>query len=124
MSSNLGGFISATFNPLSGAPTTVEYLVVAGGGGGGGANGGYFSAGGGGAGGLLTASNFAVTAGSALTITVGAGGAGSSTIVSSDASGQNSVFSSITAISTASKVPKARATSSRISPLIVPLNNL
>ena len=34
MASNLGGFISATFNPLSGAPTAVEYLVVAGGGGG------------------------------------------------------------------------------------------
>jgi hypothetical protein len=29
----LGGFLSATFNPLSGAPTTVEYLVVAGRGG-------------------------------------------------------------------------------------------
>jgi hypothetical protein len=36
---------SATFNPLSGAPTTVEYLVVAGGGGGGG-----FTSGGGGGG--------------------------------------------------------------------------
>ena len=33
MSANLGGFISATFNPLSGAPTAVEYLVVADGGG-------------------------------------------------------------------------------------------
>jgi hypothetical protein len=31
----LGGYLSATFNPLSGAPTAVEYLVVAGGGGGG-----------------------------------------------------------------------------------------
>ena len=36
MSSLLGGYLSATFNPLSGTPTTVEYLVVAGGGGGGG----------------------------------------------------------------------------------------
>ena len=35
MSNLLGGYLSATFNPLSGAPTTVEYLVVAGGGGGG-----------------------------------------------------------------------------------------
>ena len=32
----LGGFLSATFNPLSGTATEVEYLVVAGGGGGGG----------------------------------------------------------------------------------------
>ena len=31
MSANLGGFISANFDPLSGKPTTVEYLVVAGG---------------------------------------------------------------------------------------------
>jgi len=32
----LGGYISATFNPLtSGVTSTVEYLVVAGGGGGG-----------------------------------------------------------------------------------------
>ena len=50
----LGGFLSATFNPLSGTPTTVEYLVVAGGGGGGGSYGG-----GGGAGGLLTAAGLA-----------------------------------------------------------------
>jgi len=33
----LGGFLSATFNPLSGTATEVEYLVVAGGGGAGGA---------------------------------------------------------------------------------------
>ena len=37
MSANLGGYISATFNPLtSGVTSTVEYLVVAGGGAGGG----------------------------------------------------------------------------------------
>ena len=71
----LGGFLSATFNPLAGdKPSTVEYLVVAGGGGGGGYFGGI-GGGGGGAGGLLTAAGFAVAAGSALTITVGAGGA-------------------------------------------------
>lgn len=35
MSSRLGSFISLTFNPLSGVPTSVEYLVVVGGGGGG-----------------------------------------------------------------------------------------
>jgi hypothetical protein len=55
----LGGFLSATFNPLSGTATEVEYLVVAGGGGAG--------SGGGGGGGLLTAAGFAVAAGSAAT---------------------------------------------------------
>ena len=70
------------FNPYAGAPDTVEYLVVAGGGGAGG--------GGGGAGGLLTASNYAVATGTALTVTVGAGG-GAAT------NGSNSVFSGITA---------------------------
>jgi hypothetical protein len=33
MSANLGGFISATFDPFSSKPETVEYLIVAGGGG-------------------------------------------------------------------------------------------
>ena len=66
-SSLLGGFVSATFNPLSGAPTTVEYLVVAGGGGGGGTR-QTLGAGGGGAGGLLTAASFVVATGSALTV--------------------------------------------------------
>jgi len=53
---------------------TVEYLVIAGGGGGGGSQGD--TGGGGGAGGLLTASGFAVSAGSPITVTVGGGGAG------------------------------------------------
>jgi hypothetical protein len=70
-------------------PSTVEYLVVAGGGGGGG-NGG----GGGGAGGFRTAAGFAVSAGSAITVTVGGGGAANSFIRGSN--GQNSVFGSIT----------------------------
>jgi len=51
--------------------SSIDYLVVAGGGGG-----GYHHGGGGGAGGLLTATNTPVTAGSALNITVGAGGVG------------------------------------------------
>ena len=71
------------------APTSVEYLVVAGGGGGGG--------GGGGAGGFLTATGFAVTTGSPLTVTVGAGGAGGANGNLVGVSGSNSVFSSITA---------------------------
>ena len=53
--------------------STIDYLVVAGGGGGGNRH-----AGGGGAGGLLTSTNTNVTAGSALTVTVGAGGSGGS----------------------------------------------
>jgi hypothetical protein len=79
------------FNPYGGAPNTVEYLVVAGGGSGG----GYFG-GGGGAGGLLTAAGFSVATGSALTITVGAGGAAVLNQNTGNA-GSNSVFSSITA---------------------------
>ena len=80
------------FNPYAGAPDTVEYLVVAGGGGS-----GYFASGGGGGGGggLLTAAGFAVAAGTALTVTVGAGGASVLTINTN--SGSDSVFSSITA---------------------------
>ena len=68
----------------------VEYLVVAGGGG---ANNG-----GGGAGGLLQGI-VPVTTGSAITITIGGGGAGAICGTSSNgANGQNSVFGSITAI--------------------------
>lgn len=67
----------------------VEYLVVAGGGAG--------SAGGGGAGGFRTASGFSLTPGVQYTITVGAGGAGTSTFNDNrGAAGSNSVFSSIT----------------------------
>jgi hypothetical protein len=74
--------------------TTVDYLVVAGGGGGG-AN---RAAGGGGAGGFRTATSFAVSAGSAITVTVGAGGAnsGAPNPYTSQTNGSNSVFSSIT----------------------------
>ena len=72
------------------APSTVEYLVVAGGGGGAGVDGG-----GGGAGGLLTATGYSITAGSPITVTVGAGGSGS--VYSAYASqGQDSIFGTIT----------------------------
>lgn len=67
----------------------VNYLVVAGGGAGGG---GY--AGGGGGGGFLTGIT-TVTAGSAITVTVGAGGTGGG---SQGPNGSNSVFGSIVAI--------------------------
>ena len=52
---------------------TVEVLVVGGGGGGG------TGGGGGGAGGLLYSSSYSVTPGSAITVTVGNGGTGTST---------------------------------------------
>ena len=48
----LGGFLSATFNPLSGTATAVEYLVVAGGASGGGST--SYNGGGGGTGGSGT----------------------------------------------------------------------
>ena len=71
------------------APKWVEYLVVAGGGGG-----GYV--GGGGAGGLLTGV-VTVAAGTSYTVTVGTGGAGSSSGLDNAAQGVASVFGSISA---------------------------
>jgi len=70
---------------------TVEYLVVAGGGAGGSTVGG-----GGGAGGYRTATGYAVTAGSAITVTVGAGGPRAAWN-SLGSNGSNSVFGTITA---------------------------
>jgi hypothetical protein len=83
------------FSPYGGAPDTVEYLVVAGGGAGAGSY--QPGDGGGGAGGLLTATGFPVASGTALTVTVGAGGVGINSFYNVGASGSNSVFSSITA---------------------------
>jgi hypothetical protein len=77
-------------------PLAVDYLVVAGGG----AGNENFNAGGpggGGAGGLLQG-NIGITPGSAITVTVGAGGAGVYNAgPSTGASGANSVFGSIVA---------------------------
>jgi hypothetical protein len=71
----------------------VEYLVVAGGGGG-----GWYISGGGGGGGLLQGIT-PTKAGSPITVTVGAGGAGNTNSGSlQGAIGSNSVFGSITAI--------------------------
>ena len=75
------------------SPSAVDYLVVAGGGGGAGIFGG------GGGGGLLTATGYSVTSGSPITVTVGAGGAG--TPLSGDGrgaavNGNDSVFGTIT----------------------------
>ena len=72
--------------------TSVEALVVAGGGAGGS---GY--AGGGGAGGIVHHTSFAVTPGADVTVTVGAGGAAGNTNAAT-ANGENSVFSTMTAI--------------------------
>jgi hypothetical protein len=81
-------------NPKNYNLTAVEVLVVAGGGGGGGGDVGA----GGGAGGLIYNSNFTVTPGSAVTVTVGDGGAGSSNASVDGSNGSNSVFGSLTAI--------------------------
>ena len=69
---------------------TVNVLVVAGGGGGG----AYF-AGGGGAGGIVNDTAHTITSGTAYTVTVGAGGSGSSSGAGSK--GSDSVFHTITA---------------------------
>jgi hypothetical protein len=84
---------SLTVRPST-APTNVEYLVVAGGGGSG------IFAGGGGAGGLLS-NTTSITLGTPYTVTVGAGGSGSSGTVDSTpvwgSNGANSVFGGIVA---------------------------
>jgi hypothetical protein len=80
---------SGTFTPAT--ALSCDYLVVAGGGGG-----GVSAGGGGGAGGAKTASGFAVTAGSPITVTVGAGGAGGNVFNPSFGyDGSSSSFSSI-----------------------------
>ena len=81
-------------NPRNFNLTAVEVLVVAGGG-----SGGVDNGGGGGAGGLIYNSNFAVTPGTQLAATVGAGGAARAG-GSDDGpgnNGANSVFGSLTA---------------------------
>ena len=74
--------------------TSLDYLVVGGGGGGG--------SGGGGGGGVLQGSNFAVTPGASLNLSVGAGGAGGSGgnwwVPAFATNGGSSTFSTITAL--------------------------
>jgi len=91
----LGGIISAgATSGIQTPPSTVEYLVVAGGG-----AGGAYIGGGGGAGGLLTAAGYSVTTGSAITVTIGAGGSGQ---ISADntfaTNGSISIFGTITTV--------------------------
>jgi len=80
---------SGTFTPQTGL--TCDYLVVAGGGGG-----GSGTAGGGGAGGYLTGTGLAVTSGTPIAVTVGAGGTTPGSYPGTATAGANSVFSSIT----------------------------
>jgi hypothetical protein len=75
--------------------SAVEYLVVAGGGSGGGGGQTFAQGGGGGAGGYRTDTGFAVTAGTPITITVGAGGSTGSAYYAGN-QGSNSVFGTIT----------------------------
>jgi len=87
-------------NPKNYNLTEVEVLVVAGGGGGGygesNVNGG--GGGGGGAGGVIYSNSQSITPGSAITVTVGAGGAVLANSGSAGNNGANSVFGSLTAI--------------------------
>jgi len=73
------------------APSTVEYLVVAGGGGG-----GFFLGGGGGAGGYRTGTSYAVSTGTPITVTIGGGGTGATTISVAGTKGTDCVFGTIT----------------------------
>jgi hypothetical protein len=79
-------------NPKNYNLTEVEVLVVAGGGGG-----GVCYGGGGGGGGVIHNRNFAVTPGSALTVTVGNGGTNQVNTSGNGGNGGNSVFGSLTA---------------------------
>jgi len=80
-----------SWTPQTGV-TSIEYLVVAGGGGGGY---GYYG-GGGGAGGFRTATEFSVTPGVSLNVTVGAGGGGSAASNVRGTNGANSSFTNTT----------------------------
>jgi hypothetical protein len=73
--------------------TQIELLVVAGGGGG-----GFNGGGGGGAGGLIYSPAYPVTAGSAYTVSVGQGGAGSGASVTIGTPGSDSSFNNIVAL--------------------------
>ena len=92
----LTGSLTTSMPVYGNAPTAVDYLVVAGGGSGGySSNGNSYAGGGGGGGGVLTGTGHAVSTGTPITVTVGAGGTGTNSTVNN---GQNSVFDSVTAI--------------------------
>jgi len=81
-------------SPLNYTLSEVEVLVVAGGGGGG----AYAAGAGGGAGGVVYNTNYAVTPGSAISVTVGNGGNGGVWSSPSPQNGQNSLFGKLTAV--------------------------
>ncbi len=84
-----------TFTPLCGGGSgKVEVLCVAGGGGGSGGDVGS----GGGAGGLIYNSAFTINSNSAISVTVGNGGASTGDYYTAGNDGQNSTFSTLTAI--------------------------
>jgi hypothetical protein len=94
---------SATFTPSFNGE--VEVLVVAGGGSGAAGWGNGGGMGGGGAGGLLYASSFGVSQGTGITVTIGAGGAGTTGTTQSGKNGtlrgnpgSNTIFGGLTAI--------------------------
>ena len=80
-------------NQKSYGPAIVEALVVGGGGGG-----GWEMGGGGGGGGVLYGSAMPVTAGTAYSVTVGAGGTGRTSNADNTANAGNSTFSTLTAL--------------------------
>ena len=85
---------SATFTTGTYVPTgNYDYILVAGGGGAGGC-----MAGGGGAGGCITATNSALVAATGYSVTIGAGGAGTSSRTGPTVGGSNSAFNLSTAI--------------------------
>lgn len=86
---------STTFTVPDGITNISEVLVVGGGGGGGSAFGG-----GGGGGGVIYSTNYAVTSGAEITVTIGAGGTGGICTPTNTAAtnGGNSVFGSLIAI--------------------------
>ena len=90
--SKIGAAALAAFGWTSGSAVSASYLVVAGGGGG-----GKRVAGAGGAGGLLTGTA-SLNPTLSYTITVGAGGAGSSNYNSAGTNGSDSIFNTATSI--------------------------
>ena len=83
------------FTTLLPAPTSVEYLVIGGGGGGSGGDFYTYQGAGGAAGARRQSTSFSVSSGTALTVTVGAGGTQTGTVTAN--SGALSRFSSVTA---------------------------
>ena len=88
---------SGTFSVTTGG--NIEVLLVAGGGGGSGSgSSGSGPRGGGGGGGLIYNSAFPITGGAVIPVTVGAGGAGGAAGENNGVKGENSVFSTLSAV--------------------------